>query len=126
MGIIGVDHVQLAMPAGEEEKAIKFYKDLLDLTKLEKPEALQDRGGVWFAAGINQVHLGVEDEFSPAKKAHPGLLVRDIMLFAKKLEKAGAPVTWDENLPHYRRFYSEDPFGNRLEFLEPIPLADDA
>ncbi len=126
MGVIGVDHVQLAMPVGGEGEARAFYATLLDLAEFEKPEALKAKGGVWFAAGINQIHLGIEDKFSPAKKAHPGLLVRDIMLLAKKLEKAGSPVTWDENLPHYRRFYSEDPFGNRLEFLEPIPLADDA
>ena len=126
MGVVGVDHVQLAMPEGGEGEARAFYQTLLGLEELEKPKALKARGGVWFAVGINQIHLGVEESFSPAKKAHPGLLVRDILLLAKKLEKAGSPVNWDENLPHYRRFYSEDPFGNRLEFLEPIPLADDA
>ncbi len=126
MGVVGVDHVQLAMPAGGEGEARAFYNTLLGLEELDKPEILKARGGVWFAAGINQIHLGVEADFNPAKKAHPGLLVRDIMILGKKLSEAGIQVDWDENLPHYRRFYSEDPFGNRLEFLEPIPLADDA
>lgn len=126
MGVVGVDHVQLAMPAGKEGEARAFYGTLLGLVELEKPPVLKARGGVWFSLGINQLHLGVEEGFQPAKKAHPGLLVRDILILGKKLSAAGIKVDWDENLPHYHRFYSEDPFGNRLEFLEPIPLADDA
>ena len=109
-----LDHVQVAMPAGREDDARTFYAGLLGLRELEKPEALRARGGVWFEPGL---HLGVEAEFRPARKAHPGLRVRDLDGLAARLADAGAPVRWDDALPGERRFYTEDPFGNRVELL---------
>ncbi len=92
------------------------------MTEVPKPPELARRGGCWFRAGDVELHLGVEEDFRPARKAHPGLVVEDIDAYAARLAAHGAPVRWDDALPGYRRFYSEDPFGNRLEFLErPIP-----
>lgn len=116
--ITGLDHVQLACPAGSEGELRAFYGNVLGMAELAKPPALAARGGCWFAAGTAVLHLGVEADFRPARKAHPGLRVRDIEAYATRLESAGALVTWDDNLPGYARFYSEDPVGNRLEFLE--------
>ncbi|MFF1353943.1 VOC family protein [Streptomyces sp. NPDC058297] len=115
-----LDHVQLAAPAGSEDVLRRFYGDVLGMTEMPKPPALAARGGCWFQAGAVQLHLGIEEDFRPAKKAHPGLRVRDIEAYAARLEAHGAIVTWDCDLPGHRRFYSEDPVGNRLEFLEPV------
>ena len=120
--ICGIDHIQLAMPGGGEKRARKFYGDLLGLSEIEKPEGLQDRGGVWFRASGFDLHLGVEEPFIASVKAHPGLLVEDIDEAAKKLETAGVYVAWDSSIPDMRRFYAHDPFGNRLEFLKRHPL----
>ncbi|MEU5363428.1 VOC family protein [Streptomyces sp. NPDC005925] len=115
-----VDHVQLAAPPGSEERLRTFYVDVLGMTEIPKPAALAARGGCWFGAGIARLHLGIETEgFRPVKKAHPGLRVTGIEAYAARLRTRGAPVTWDDELPGHRRFYSEDPVGNRLEFLEP-------
>ncbi|WP_419995609.1 VOC family protein [Streptomyces boninensis] len=116
--ITGLDHVQLACPAGSEGELRAFYGSVLGMAELAKPPVLAARGGCWFAAGTAVLHLGVEADFRPARKAHPGLRVRDIEAYARRLESAGAQVTWDGNLPGHARFYSEDPVGNRLEFLE--------
>ncbi len=115
-----MDHVQLAAPPGSEDLLRAYYADVLGMTEIPKPPVLAARGGCWFQAGAVQLHLGIEQGFRPAKKAHPGLRVTDIEGYAARLVARGAPVTWDDNLPGHRRFYSEDPVGNRLEFLEPV------
>lgn len=117
--LAAVDHVQLAAPPGSEDRLRAYYTDVLGMTELPKPPALAARGGCWFAAGPVQLHLGVEEDFRPARKAHPGLRVTGIEAYASRLEERGAEVVWDHDLPGHRRFYSEDPVGNRLEFLEP-------
>ncbi|MGW7252575.1 VOC family protein [Streptomyces sp. NPDC054834] len=126
--LTAVDHVQLAAPPGSEDLLRAYYVDVLGMAEIPKPPVLAARGGCWFQAGAVQLHLGIEAApagggkcgFHPAKKAHPGLRVRDIEAYAARLATLGAPVTWDDNLPGHRRFYSEDPVGNRLEFLEPV------
>ena len=110
-----LDHVQVAMPAGGEEAARRFYAGVLGLAEVAKPGPLQTTGGVWFEPGL---HLGVEAEFRPARKAHPGLRMADLDAAAARLEAAGAGVEWDTRRPGVRRFYTHDPFGNRLELLE--------
>ena len=115
--VIGVDHVQLAMPAGREAEARAFYDGLLGIPEVAKPPALAARGGAWFEAGPLRIHLGVDREFHPARKAHPGLLVEGLDAWAARLREAGYPVAYDD-FPGMRRFYSQDPHGNRLEFLE--------
>jgi len=118
--LAAVDHVQLAAPPGSEDTLRAYYADVLGMTEIPKPPALAARGGCWFRAGAVQLHLGIEDGFRPAKKAHPGLRVTDIQAYADRFAAHGAPVTWDDGLTGHRRFYSEDPVGNRLEFLEPV------
>jgi catechol 2,3-dioxygenase-like lactoylglutathione lyase family enzyme len=108
-----LDHVQVAAPPGCEAEARAFYGELLGLVEVEKPEPLRARGGVWF----EQVHIGVEEDFTPARKAHPALRVRDVDALAERLAAAGKRVDWDESLPGVRRFYTADPWGNRLELL---------
>lgn len=117
--LVAVDHVQLAAPPGSEPELRAFYGDVLGMTEIPKPQALAARGGCWFLSGAVQLHLGIEDDFRPARKAHPGLRVRDISACARRLASRGVPVTWDDALPGHRRFYANDPVGNRLEFLEP-------
>jgi catechol 2,3-dioxygenase-like lactoylglutathione lyase family enzyme len=118
--VIGLDHVQLAMPAGAEDKARAFYSGLLGLTEVRKPAHLARRGGVWFEAGSLKLHLGVEAEFRPAKKAHPALIVHNLSALLEAAAAAGYPPVTDEPLPGYDRAYLADPFGNRIEFLEPV------
>ena len=119
MGIVAIDHVQLAMPKGGEEKARAFYGGVLGLTEQAKPANLAGRGGVWFARGDLKVHLGVEADFRPARKAHPAFRVDDLAALRARCEAAGYPTVDDEPLPGYDRFYVSDPFGNRIECLEP-------
>lgn len=120
--IQGLDHVQLAMPHGEETQARAFYAELLELTEIPKPQKLLHRGGVWFKlADSREIHLGVEEPFNPAKKAHPAFVVEGLARWAERLEEAGYPVQWDDLITGRRRFYTADPFGNRLELLEFIP-----
>ncbi|MEV6729559.1 MULTISPECIES: VOC family protein [unclassified Streptomyces] len=116
--LTAVDHVQLAAPPGSEDRLRAYYTHVLGMTEVPKPPVLAARGGCWFAAGPVQLHLGVEEDFRPARKAHPGLRVTGIEAYADRLAQRGAEVVWDDNLPGYRRFYSEDPVGNRIEFLE--------
>ncbi|MFI8948339.1 glyoxalase [Streptomyces sp. NPDC053750] len=118
--LVAVDHVQLAAPPGSEGALRAYYVDVLGMTEIPKPPALAARGGCWFQAGTVQLHLGIEGDFRPAKKAHPGLRTTGIEAYAARLAARGAPVTWDDALPGHKRFYSEDPVGNRLEFLEPV------
>lgn len=117
MKVTGLHHVQLAMPPGGEADAEKFYGDVLGITRVPKPDHLEIRGGCWFESDDVRIHLGVEDGFSPARKAHPALLVDDLAGLRRRLEEAGVEVILDEPLPDYDRFYAHDPFGNRLEFL---------
>ncbi|MFJ7078388.1 glyoxalase [Streptomyces sp. NPDC098781] len=117
--ITAVDHVQLAAPPGSQDLLRTYYVDVLGMTEIPKPPALAARGGCWFQAGTVQLHLGIETDFRPAKKAHPGLRVSGIEAYGARLAAHGAHVEWDDNLPGHRRCYSYDPVGNRLEFLEP-------
>lgn len=114
----GIDHVQLACPKGDEEKARAFFWGLLGWIEIPKPEELRKRGGVWFQCGSHQVHIGVEDEFNPAKKAHPAFHVQNLNELKEHLLQHGLTVNDDELLEGGVRFYLTDPFGNRLEFLE--------
>ena len=116
--LTGLDHIQLTMPAGQEAAARKFYAGLLGLVEEPKPAPLQGRGGCWFHGPGIALHLGVDADFRPASKAHPAFRVRDLDGLQARLETTGAEVLLDETLPGKRRFYSWDPFGNRLEFLE--------
>ena len=116
----GIDHVQLAAPPGCESAARKFFVDLLGLRELPKPPALAVRGGVWFECGGQQIHIGVEKEFRPAKKAHPALrLVNEAALHAlrARLVAAGVVTRDNEELADVARFFAEDPWGNRLELV---------
>ena len=117
--IAALHHIQLAIPAGQEETCRKFWGQTLGMTEVPKPAGLAGRGGCWFTGGNVEVHLGVEADFAPARKAHPGILVAGLARLAATLEAAGATVTWDTELDGHDRFYATDPFGNRLEFLEP-------
>jgi catechol 2,3-dioxygenase-like lactoylglutathione lyase family enzyme len=108
-----LDHVQVAAPPGCEEAARAFYGELLGLVEVDKPEPLRSRGGVWF----EQLHVGVEEDFTPARKAHPALRVEDLDALAERLTSAGKRIEWDESLPGIRRFYTTDPWGNRVELL---------
>jgi catechol 2,3-dioxygenase-like lactoylglutathione lyase family enzyme len=114
-----VDHVQVAIPPGGEDQARPFYKDLLGLAEQPKPPELAARGGAWFDNGVVKVHLGVEDPFNPAEKAHPAFRVNDVSALAAQARAAGYRVKDDEALPGFERIYIYDPFGNRLEFLKP-------
>lgn len=113
-------HVQLAMPAGGEDAARAFYGGVLGLAEIAKPPELAKRGGAWFRGGELEVHLGVEDPFAPARKAHPGILVDDLDAVQGRLAGAGIEVRPDQLFPGYRRCYADDCFGNRLEFLQPL------
>lgn len=115
----GLHHVQLAIPEGGEDRCREFWGDALGLAELDKPPELAARGGCWFRGDDLEVHLGVEQDFRPATKAHPGILVRGLDSLADRLTQQRVEVTWDDNFPGMRRFYAHDPFGNRLEFLEP-------
>jgi catechol 2,3-dioxygenase-like lactoylglutathione lyase family enzyme len=119
MAIRAIDHIQLAMPMGQEDAARRFYADLLEIPEKPKPSHLAKRGGVWFERGALKVHLGVERDFAPALKAHPAFLVDDLPALIERLKAAGAPVIDDEPLDGYHRIYTADPFGNRIELMEP-------
>lgn len=116
--ILGVDHIQLAAPKGCEEAARAFYGAILGLAEIEKPGQLRARGGCWFACGKQQIHIGVEAAFQPARKAHPAFAVSDLDELRKSLQARGVRIKEDDSLPDVRRFFAEDPWGNRLEFLE--------
>lgn len=118
--IEGLHHIQLAIPIGGEEESRDFWVGILGFVEVKKPPVLADRGGCWFRAGIVEIHLGAEGSFAPATRAHPGILVTGIKGFADHLQLHGVAVTWDGNFPGFERFYANDPFGNRLEFLQAI------
>jgi catechol 2,3-dioxygenase-like lactoylglutathione lyase family enzyme len=115
--VLGLDHVQLAMPADEEERARAFYGGVLGLEELPKPEPLASRGGVWFRCGDRELHLGVEAQFLPAKKAHPALRVEGFAELCAALRQCGCPVRDDDALRGVTRAFTEDPFGNRIELI---------
>lgn len=112
-----IDHVQLAMPSGEEDTARRFYRDLLGMVEIPKPAELARRGGCWFESGEVQVHLGVENDFRPAKKAHPGLRCRDYATLIAWLSHGGVEVVEVDDIPGVRRCHIHDPFGNRIELV---------
>ena len=117
--IAGLDHVQLAAPPGCEQEARRFFGGVLGLEELTKPPPLAARGGAWFACGDHQLHVGVDPEFTPARKAHPAFSVdgaERLTALAARLNGAGVEVLWDQELPGTARFYASDPWGNRLEF----------
>jgi catechol 2,3-dioxygenase-like lactoylglutathione lyase family enzyme len=115
-----IHHVQLPCPAGSEDASRAFYAGVLGLDEISKPPALAGRGGCWFRGHGVELHLGVEADFRPARRAHPALLVTGLDDWAARLTGAGFPVSPDDDFPGMRRFYARDPHGNRLEFLEPI------
>jgi catechol 2,3-dioxygenase-like lactoylglutathione lyase family enzyme len=115
--IVGLDHIQVAMPRGQEEVARAFYRDLLGLAELPKPAALATRGGLWFQCGEHQFHLGVEDAFAPARKAHPAFRVRAYGRLLQRLAENGFTIAVDNALPGVERAFVNDPFGNRVELV---------
>jgi catechol 2,3-dioxygenase-like lactoylglutathione lyase family enzyme len=115
-----IDHVQLAMPAGGEPEAVAFYEGLLGIPNVPKPPHLAVRGGCWFEDGALKIHLGVEADFRAARKAHPALVVDGLRTLVATLQEAGATLKQDEPLDGYDRVYVDDPFGNRIELMEPI------
>ncbi len=117
MAIIGIAHVQLAMLAGGEAAARAFYGGLLGLPEVAKPDSLAGRGGCWFGAGSQEIHMGLEPEVGRFRR-HPALLTDDLDGLRATLVAADIGIEEDEQIPGYRRFYVRDPFGNRLEFLE--------
>jgi catechol 2,3-dioxygenase-like lactoylglutathione lyase family enzyme len=127
--ITGLDHVQVAAPPGCEAEARRFYGELLGLEEIAKPEPLRAAGGAWFSLGAQQLHVGVAEPFTAAAKAHPALAVAgepELRALAERLAAAGAPVRWDDRLPDAARFYTHDPWGNRLELLAPLAPGEDA
>ena len=121
MRVYAIDHVQLAMPAGGEDAARSFYTGILGLVETPKPPVLAKRGGAWFGGGDLKIHLGVEQEFRPAKKAHPALLVDGLDELVTRCSAAGYETVPDEKLEGCRRAFVADPFGNRIELMEKIP-----
>lgn len=113
-----LDHIQLAMPIGEEDKARGFFSDVLGMSEEDKPYPLNERGGCWFRKGSVILHVGVESEFAPQKKAHPAFVVADLHELEQRLKYEGHPVVWDGALANRKRFYTADPLGNRIEFLK--------
>ena len=119
--IASLDHIQLAAPTGCEAAAREFYGVLLGMREIEKPEPLRVRGGCWFECGHQQLHIGVEPDFRPARKAHPAFAVDNLDDLRQALLSRGVKVSDDVSLPGVRRFHAQDPWGNRLEFLESPP-----
>ena len=113
-------HVQVSCPAGGEDAARSFYAGAIGLTEVAKPPVLAARGGVWFRQPGVELHVGVDRDFTPARKAHPAFEVADVVAVAHRVEAAGFPVAWDDELPGFRRFYTADGAGNRVELLQPL------
>jgi catechol 2,3-dioxygenase-like lactoylglutathione lyase family enzyme len=124
--VVAIHHVQLAMPAGREPEAEAFYAGVLGLTPVPKPAPLAGRGGCWFRGAGVEVHLGVEEAFRPARKAHPAFLVAGLGALRGRLEAAGAPISEEPPLAGWNRFHTADPFGNRIELIEAVSEAGDA
>lgn len=111
----GIDHVQVAIPVGSEQRAREFYTGVLGLPETPKPPAMAARGGAWFEAGATRLHVGAEEPFVPARKAHPALLRRDLLAF---IDASGLDATWNDEVPGVTRCHVFDPFGNRIELIE--------
>src|SRR5579862_9587915 len=120
MTVIGIDHVQVAAPPGCEAEARAFYGGLLGLEELPKPEPLRARGGCWFRAGPQELHVGVEDPFAPSRKAHPGLIASDLTAIRARMREAGIDYEDDAKIDGVARLFVADPFGNRLELRSGI------
>lgn len=118
MKIVGLDHIQIAMPKGREQEARDFYQNILGIPEVQKPIALAKRGGAWFQHGSVKIHLGVEEDFRPAQKAHPALVVSDLDQLIVALNGKGFTVTEDDSISDVKRAFSNDPFGNRIEFIQ--------
>ncbi len=116
--IIGIDHIQLAMPKGQEPRARAFFTGVLGMAERLKPDSLAGRGGCWFACGAQELHVGVEEGFRPAKKAHPAFLVQGLAEVQAQLVAARVKITQQPALPNAQRIFVEDPFGNRIELIE--------
>jgi catechol 2,3-dioxygenase-like lactoylglutathione lyase family enzyme len=120
--ITGIDHVQVAAPPGCEAEARRFYGELLGLEEVAKPAGVADTGGAWFKCGNQGLHVGVQPDFTPSAKGHPGLAVsgeEELMKLAQRLVAGGAPIEWDERLEGVMRFFTRDPWGNRIELCVP-------
>jgi len=117
--VTSLDHVQLAMPAGRESEAHAFYEGVLGIPEIPKPSSLNERGGCWFVQGDLKLHLGIDPDFRPARKAHPAFIVDDLEALKVVLTEAGHPFRVDDELADYHRIYVDDPFGNRIELMEP-------
>ena len=117
MAVVGLDHVQLAIPSGGEDAARAFFVGLLGMTEVPKPANLSP-SGCWFTGGSVSLHLGVDPDFRPAKKAHPALLVDDLARLRERLAEAGCMIREDKPIEGYARFFTEDPFGNRIELMQ--------
>lgn len=115
----GLHHVQISLPPGGEDECRAFYVGVLGFVEIPKPPVLAARGGLWVRADALELHLGVEEDFTPQRKAHPGILVRELDALAERVTAAGYETTWDDNFPGYRRFHTHDNNGNRLEFISP-------
>ncbi|ONH31887.1 VOC family protein [Pseudofrankia asymbiotica] len=122
-GLVGLHHLQLAIPAGAEDACRAFWVGLLGLTEVPKPPPLAARGGAWFRGASFELHVGVDPAFTPATKGHPAILVADLDALAERLAAAGVAVTWSHDFPGHRQFYSLDPVGNRIEFISPDPAS---
>ena len=120
MPIVAIEHVQLAMPPGREDDARAFYHGVLGIPEVPKPAHLARRGGAWFEDGPLKIHLGVETDFRAARKAHPALLVADLAALVERLRSHGIAIVDDEPLEGFVRVYVADPFGNRIELMEPV------
>jgi catechol 2,3-dioxygenase-like lactoylglutathione lyase family enzyme len=118
VSVIGIDHVQVAAPAGGEEQARAFYGGLLGLEEIPKPPLLAVSGGCWFRVGAQELHIGADTDFTAAHKAHPGFVVDDLDALVERIRASGIEVTPDERIPGVRRVYVPDPFGNRLELRQ--------
>ncbi len=121
MQVRHLDHVLLAMPAGREDDARAFYQGMLGIPEVAKPPSLARRGGCWFESGPLKIHLGAEKDFTPARKAHPAFIVADLRRLVARLEQGGYRISDDEPLTGYDRKFVDDPFGNRIELMEPKP-----
>lgn len=118
MPIVGIDHVQVAIPVGGEDVARRFYAGLLGIPETPKPAALARRGGAWFETADVRLHVGAEADFRPARKAHPALLVRDLASLVARLREAGVQVVDNDEIPDRYRVFVHDPFGNRIELVD--------
>ena len=120
MTILGLDHVQIAMPAGGEAQARRFYGEILGMREIAKPDGLSSQG-CWFVAGTAHVHIGIDPDFAPARTAHPALLADDLAALEARLQAAGHAVEPGKPAPLHHRFFTHDPFGNRIECMQCVP-----